>query len=243
MKTNISLFILFLPLIICGCINREFKYSNPEAFFEENKIIEPTAIISIGMSGSGKSTWSEVGEQYGWKIVDSDRLNYEILKQMRMNQQIAPELSAVPDETNSYHLYALRNKGISQSKIELDGYILGKQSFIFDSLGLNNDRNKLTAKLRENGYKIWYLVFKSDDISYNRNNLFIRESKGGFASFKELPVKERCTALNRMLNQQMHELTKVVENFKPDKLMPDEKWFFVQVKDLRDSGIILDPCL
>jgi len=243
MKFHLLSYISMALLVVCGCTSSDSRYSKPEVFFKENVIRQPTAIITIGMSGSGKSTWSLVGEKYGWKVIDSDQLNTEIIKQMRITGQIAPELGVIPDETSSYHLYALREKGIIKARTKLEEYFSMKQSFIFDSLGLNSERSKLTEKLKDRGYKIWYLVFESEDISVNRYNLFLRESIGGFASFKGLPINQRCLALNRMLNQQNLELNKVINAFKQNQFRSVDRVFFATVKDLRGSGATLDPCL
>lgn len=242
-KFHILVYILMVVSVVSACASNDSIYSKPEVFFKENIILQPTAIITIGMSGSGKSTWSQVGEVNGWKVIDSDQLNSEIIKQMRITGQIAPELGMVPDETSSYHLYALREKGIVKARTKLEEYISMKQSFIFDSLGLNSERSKLTEKLKDRGYKIWYLVFESEDISINRYNLFLRESSGGFASFKGLPIDQRCLALNRMLNQQNLELNTVINASKQNQFRSVDKVIFATVKDLRGSGVTLDPCL
>lgn len=214
----------------------------PKELYQTSPPTTPTVVFTVGLSGSGKSTWADDATKYGWAKVDSDELTFNAVKAMRLNNEISPLLGHVPNEMNSENLFALRDMGYRKTEALVNTYLKKKKSFIFDSLGFNWIRLPIERKAKEMGFDVWYLVFQSSDLRINRYYLLLRESKGGFASGTTRPLQEKCEFLLRMLEGQKKHLQDFLDKIEDKELVKADKIFFTLIEDLREKNLIVDSC-
>ena len=196
----------------------------------------------IGLSGSGKSTWSRAAVGLDWVHIDSDQLLKNALNGMRASGEVASEIGAVPDPGHSGHMFDLRLRGQTLAQELLARTTESRRSFVWDSLGLNDFKIKASSDLRQKGYQIWWMLFHTEGIERNRFNLFLRESIGGHGSFREQPLEIRCGSLNRMLSLQLEELRKIEKELESERPKEVDVVFRVEVPDLSGSSPVKDPC-
>ncbi len=250
MRTILTIVLAWVACLQLSCVEEPRhpieevpSATSPERFFAEHQVSEPTALFMIGLSGSGKSYWSEAGVSRGWQRIDSDQLLVDELRRMSVSGEVAVEIGAVPNPQSSEHIYKLRGRGFALAQGRLERAVRERQPVIWDSIGLNDFKSETAKRLRGAGYKIWWLVFHTDDIARNRFNLFLRDSRGGFGSFKGFPLQKRCAALDRMLTSQLALLTPLEASLQQSTPPEVDRIFRAQVADLRSTSTVKDPCL
>jgi hypothetical protein len=216
--------------------------ATPEAFFRAHPITRPTVLLTIGLSGSGKTFWSRVGVKAGWEHIEIDGVIEEEVNAVIARGEVVPEIGAVPEKGNSEHFFLLRKRGHDAAYRRADEFLVAGKSFIWDTIGLNHLRDGMMERARQAGWRVWWLVFEPGDWKLNRFNLFLREHRGGMASFKEQSLPERCRRLDRMLADQREKLAALLKEARGDKRRGPDEMFFTRVPDLRGELPGGDPC-
>jgi len=231
MKSSVAILIaIFLSAAVpaIGTEPRAFQES-PESFFG-HRPLRPTLLVTIGLSGTGKTFWSEIGQAAGWEHIEVDAV---IAKEV--SRGTSQEVAALESKSLQLRLF-----GQSTALGQANALLNEKRSFIWDSLGLDQTREEVTKKAKSKGFEVWWLVFQPEDWRVARGNILYREYKNGS---RKSASSGRCSHLARLLKDQSDQLEKLLAEIRKTPSRGPDRIFFARVPDLRAQLPGGDPCV
>ena len=232
--------LLFALAHVASAVEPRIVESSPESFFASHRPVRPTLLIPIGLSGSGKTFWSEIGRATGWEHIDVDQVIADEIDESIARKNLKADIDADPRKAALENAQTLRKRGYRVAKEQADALLKAKHSFIWDSLGFDSVRKELMEKARSRSFEVWWLIFDPEDWKRNRVNLFFRESKG---EPLKRPVAEHCAQLGRLLKQQAGNLRELLADIKKKPSLSPDRIFFARVADMSTQLPGGDPCI
>ena len=163
--------------------NDSVKDAVPKQVFKSKRHKGRSRVIfTVGIPGSGKSSWVDYAESRGWKVIVNDKIRAELLIQMREKEELVKLPNGkeeVPDINNPAHLFSLGREVIDLSVVRMLDAMKSGESIIMDANNLDFARSERLMIAREQGYSVEAIVFRPKDIEANLNNVELRLNNGG----------------------------------------------------------------
>ncbi len=194
----ISLFILLAGSLSqaaqpeCLVLTSTHTGITPSAYFENAKTAPsaqtaalPRFVLTIGIPGGGKSSWTKEAQKRGWLVVSPDDIRTEILTDMREKQKNVTLKSgeqelADPENPNHYfNAPSIRTEAYDLARKRIETGLSEGRSIVWDTMNIDPKRIPFIHSAREKGYFVESLVFESVDPSVNSENVRLRAARGG----------------------------------------------------------------
>jgi predicted kinase len=160
---------------------------SPAEYFSSPKVNgRPRFVMTIGMIGSGKSSWVRAAADQGWTIVSADQIRVNQLRKMRAENrklEIQPHYWVTPEPQNAAHVFAesLRVWAYDRAVVLLQEAMDKRLPIIWDATNLGFHRVPKMFQAREAKYFVEGLIFETSDLRINERNLALRAQSGGLA--------------------------------------------------------------
>jgi len=139
------------------------------------------AVFTIGISGSGKSHWSQVAEDLGWKVINADAIRVDYLKEKRARGLPITVDGVVceADPENLRHIFSPELRALTTNPEFYFRFLESSKNIVFDITNLTYSRVPLMSQASNVGFFVEALIFRPQDIKIHLSNLQKRSlSKG-----------------------------------------------------------------
>lgn len=245
----------------CNWLTRIFWFSDRSAepvaqtppaeklFSSATRERRPRVVFTVGIPGSGKSSWVNAAKKKGWIVISNDEIRKEIILEMKAKgEKINLPNGSIeePDVLNPAHLFSL--PGIIDLSVDRfrDAAKL-KRPVVMDANNLDFARAERFMVARQAGYSVEAIEFVTPDVAFNLNNVERRLAEGGHdilpgngkspntSSDRLRKLEERLEQMNRNPLKQRSESTQNVQadSREDEMLMNDyvDVLYRVPVKD------------
>ncbi len=140
------------------------------------------AVFTIGISGSGKSHWADIAAAQNWKLLQSDTLRVEWLKEAQLKGEelvLAGNLS-MPNPRDTTHIFCSELRDKVMDLDFLVSQVNPDQAVVFDITNLTLQRVPFMQQMLARGYDVEALVFEPNSLDVHVKNVNGRsEQRGG----------------------------------------------------------------
>lgn len=159
------------------------KNQTPDALFASTVTPkgQPRLILTVGVPGSGKSTWVRHADPNEWEVLSIDAIRTRLLEQKGIDPSI-PQNHFRPD--------ILRTAQTILTE-KVDTAIAAGKSIVIDQNNLTPIRANWTHRARAWGYNVEALVFSSKDLRSNLANVRHRGNSGISISQEDIAARYR----------------------------------------------------
>jgi len=144
---------------------------------------QPTLLLPIGISGSGKSTGFFKAQQVGWKILNSDEIRRNHLREMRARgeKMLVAGQRQTPNPDLPEHVFAaeLRSSLPAWILSDFERALESGNHLILDITNLTLERVRYLIMARNAGYRCEAVLFPSLDLRINASRVRERGQSGG----------------------------------------------------------------